>query len=260
MSPLSGLIDTFYIGSSALSVLTPCTHSTPGVSSNSSFDTAKTTPQDKNADSVNLSDASKTALTASQVTVADPFAGKTQAQLQAIRSDVMHELSQSDGVAGIAKDALQVPVPATPARLASAQMATTHVNSGGQTQNPFAGLSRSALTAIIYDQSGTYTINERSAALGQQEDNDTAFLTSAHNQTVATGSRSFIYTALQELNQQQLPVEKAVPDEFIALSTSPEQLNDLLDLAGGPANLLLGYPGGWTPSTATTTGALTQQS
>jgi hypothetical protein len=160
----------------------------------------------------------------------------------------MQELSLSGGVAELAQNALQLPVPATPERLASAKMATTLVNNSGLTENPFANLSRSALTAIIYDQSGTYTINERTAALEQQDNNDTAFLTSANNQSDATGNLSYIYTALQELNQQQLPVEKATPTEYLSLVTSPEQLNSLVALYGGPSDLLLDYSGGWTPS------------
>lgn len=250
MSSILTLTDTTYTASAKSSLLISSASSISVVASNSSSGTtgtAQSTSQ-SGVDSLTLSDASQAVLATSQSTVTDPFAGKTQAQLQAIRSEVMHELSQSDGVAGIAKDALQLPVPATAERLASAKMATTYINSGGQTQNPFASLSRSALTAIIYDQSGTYTINERSAALGQQENNDSAFLTSASNQTAVTGNLSYIYTALQELNQQQLPVEKAVPTEFIPLSTSPEQLNSLVALYGGPSDLLLDYPGGWTPS------------
>ena len=52
--------------------------------------------------------------------------------------------------------------------LARAKQATAYVNSAasrsGSEKNPFAGLSREQLSNIAYDDSGTYTINERRAA------------------------------------------------------------------------------------------------
>ena len=254
MSSISALVGTSYVANTSLSHVSSSSNTitATAVSSNSSSNTVETASTVLDSeDSLTLSDASKSTLASSQSAVTDPFAGKTLAELQKIRSEVMQELSQSDGVAGIAKDTTQLPVPATAERLASAKMATEYVNSGGQTQNPFAGLSRSALTAIIYDQSGTYTINERSAALGLQENNDSAFLTAASNQTIATGNRSSIYTALLELNQHQLPVEKAVSSEFLALSTTTAELTRQLNLAGGSVALSLDYPDGWTTSTTT---------
>lgn len=54
-----------------------------------------------------------------------------------------------------------------PVLLARAKQATEFVNrssNNGNEKNPFAGLPREQLTNIIYDDSGTYTVNERRAA------------------------------------------------------------------------------------------------
>lgn len=62
----------------------------------------------------------------------------------------------------------EVPNTDDPALLARAKQATAYVNSAasrsGSEKNPFAGLSSEQLTNIIYDDSGTYTVNERRAA------------------------------------------------------------------------------------------------
>ncbi|MDP4027686.1 MAG: hypothetical protein Q8P42_01765 [Gallionella sp.] len=67
-----------------------------------------------------------------------------------------------------AKHDSEVPKTDDPALLARAKQATAFVNSAanrsGSEKNPFAGLSREQLSNIAYDDSGTYTINERRAA------------------------------------------------------------------------------------------------
>ncbi|MGQ5490734.1 hypothetical protein ACUH78_17970 [Thauera sp. ZXT1-4] len=56
----------------------------------------------------------------------------------------------------------EVPDTDDPALLARARQATDFVNGHGS--NPFAGLSRDQLALIAYDDSGTFTVNERRAA------------------------------------------------------------------------------------------------
>jgi hypothetical protein len=61
----------------------------------------------------------------------------------------------------------EVPNTNDPVLLARAKQATEFVNrssNNGNEKNPFASLSREQLTNIIYDDSGTYTVNERRAA------------------------------------------------------------------------------------------------
>ena len=67
-----------------------------------------------------------------------------------------------------AKHDSEVPNTDDPALLARAKQATAYVNSAARRsdseKNPFADLSSEQLTNIIYDDSGTYTVNERRAA------------------------------------------------------------------------------------------------
>lgn len=65
-----------------------------------------------------------------------------------------------------AKHDSEVPKTDDPALLARAKQATAfaQTNGRGGVQNPFAGLSREQLSNIAYDESGTYTVNERHAA------------------------------------------------------------------------------------------------
>jgi hypothetical protein len=59
----------------------------------------------------------------------------------------------------------EVPTTQDPALLERARQATRFVHRGdGEEANPFAGLSVEQLTTIAYDESGTFTTNERRAA------------------------------------------------------------------------------------------------
>jgi len=61
----------------------------------------------------------------------------------------------------------EVPKTDDPELLARAKQATEFVNrssNNGNEKNPFVGLSREQLANVIYDDSGTYTVNERRAA------------------------------------------------------------------------------------------------
>lgn len=66
-----------------------------------------------------------------------------------------------------AKHDSEVPNTDDPALLDRAKQATAFtqtIGHGGGVKNPFVGLSREQLSNIIYDDSGTYTVNERRAA------------------------------------------------------------------------------------------------
>ena len=81
---------------------------------------------------------------------------------------ILYELTP----ANVAKAASEVPNTTDPALLKRAQLATAFVNGGrkdnvGSEPNPFAGLSREQLANIAYDESGTFTTNERRAAYSE---------------------------------------------------------------------------------------------
>ena len=78
-------------------------------------------------------------------------------------------------ISGSKKANAEVPNSDDPVRLARAKQATAFIcglhgsNFESHAKNPFAGLSSDDLSKIIYDDSGAYTINERSAALSEQQ-------------------------------------------------------------------------------------------
>ncbi|GHC34808.1 hypothetical protein GCM10010082_31910 [Kushneria pakistanensis] len=73
------------------------------------------------------------------------------------------------------KDKYDAEVPNTndPAHLDRAKQATTYVNGSGS--NPFKGLAPDQLSLIIYDEGGTFTMNEKRAALDEQWDQTQAW-------------------------------------------------------------------------------------
>lgn len=207
--------------------------------------TASASKGTESHDTVTLSSASQA--TASPIAAAsDPYSGLSTAQLQVIHSRVMQELSTGYWATAATNDS-QLPEPATPDRIASAQSATACLHGTGP--NPFKSLSRDALTAIGYDESGKYTLNERSAALGQQENNDSAYVTLASDLSSATGDSRYLDSALLQINQHLSPVEAAVSNQLMSLSTPTQQLIGMLNEAdsqhGGPLTTNLPYPGGW---------------
>ncbi|MDO8988026.1 MAG: hypothetical protein Q7U91_00165 [Sideroxyarcus sp.] len=73
----------------------------------------------------------------------------------------------------------ETPKTSDPELLSRAKQATAYVNDasrgGHSVKNPFSGLSREQLTNIIYDESGTYTVNERHAAWREAYDQEEAW-------------------------------------------------------------------------------------
>jgi hypothetical protein len=73
----------------------------------------------------------------------------------------------------------EVPKTSDPELLAKAKQATAFVNDaargGHSIENPFSGLSREQLANVIYDESGTYTVNERHAAWRESYDQEEAW-------------------------------------------------------------------------------------
>lgn len=73
----------------------------------------------------------------------------------------------------------EVPKTDDPELLARAKQATAYINDsergGRSVKNPFAGLSRAELSSIIYDESGTFTVNERRAAWAESNAQEEAW-------------------------------------------------------------------------------------
>lgn len=63
----------------------------------------------------------------------------------------------------------ELPKSNTAERNAAAKKATEFLNGGGKVKNPLEGRTRDELTAIIANDTGDYTVNERRAALAQRD-------------------------------------------------------------------------------------------
>lgn len=88
--------------------------------------------------------------------------------LAAKASDIKSQLYDSNYYNNKAKYDVEVPNTNDPVHLERAKQATAYTN--GQGGNPFKGMAGDQLTLIAYDESGTFTANERRAALDEQWD------------------------------------------------------------------------------------------
>lgn len=131
---------------------------------------------------------------------ANPFKGKTPAELAAVIVDkdgkytvnerraaysefarqdnarILDELTPKTEFDKKVNDA-ELPPSGTAERKAAAKKATEFLNGGGKVKNPLEGKTRDELTAIIANDTGDYTVNERRAALAQRDVLEKAILT-----------------------------------------------------------------------------------
>ena len=132
-------------------------------------------------------------------------------------------LAARTGVDAIARADREVPDSTDPARLRQATQATESLY--GRAPNPFAALGRSALSAIIYDESEAYTANERFAAASQRAELDRAFWQPVFQQALASGDwRGVIeaglsfYASLSSLEQSAYPANYVqLMQQYLAL-------------------------------------------
>ena len=118
----------------------------------------------------------------------------------------------------------EIPSTSDPELLSRAKQATAFVNDasrgGHSIKNPFSGLSREQLSNIIYDESGTYTVNERHAAWRESYDLEEAWrekaCAEAMNEYNRTGKLTNFfreglehYKSLPAIEQAQYPKDFA---------------------------------------------------
>lgn len=154
---------------------------------------------------------------------ANPFRGKTPTELSAVIIDkdgkytvnerraawsefarqdharIMDDLTPKSEFDKKVNDA-ELPKSNTAERNAAAKKATEFLNGGGKVKNPLEGKTRDELTAIIGNDTGDYTVNERRAAMAQRDVLEKAVLAKsvktlsfdekmrANNETVAGAS------------------------------------------------------------------------
>lgn len=103
----------------------------------------------------------------------------TRSELADKAKNILNQIVGEAYYASKARHDSEVPKTDDPELLDRARQATAFVNDaargGHSTKNPFAGLSREQLSNIIYDESGTYTVNERHAAWRESYDQEEAW-------------------------------------------------------------------------------------
>lgn len=101
------------------------------------------------------------------------YANYTKQQLIDMSIDASHLLASSTYNNDKVKHDTEVPDTQDPALLERARQATYYANGLGK--NPFSGMPRDQLELIIYDDRGSFTINERRAALYENSDQEYAW-------------------------------------------------------------------------------------
>ncbi|MGV8920025.1 MAG: hypothetical protein ACOH2R_19830 [Pseudomonas sp.] len=77
-------------------------------------------------------------------------------------------------------------------------------------KNPFAGLARNILSAVVYDDSRTYNLAERYAALEELRASDSRYFVKLIATTCATVERRLVFQGLIEHFDSLLPVEQSI--------------------------------------------------
>jgi hypothetical protein len=118
-------------------------------------------------------------------------------------------------IAGSKKANAEVPNSDDPVRLARAKQATAFIcglhgsNFESHAKNPFAGLSSDDLSKIIYDDSGAYTINERSAALSEQQKQRYNYWAPIINEAFSSGDYRKVYRSAIDYHDKLSAIEKS---------------------------------------------------
>lgn len=115
------------------------------------------------------------------------------------------------------KYAAETPDSDDPTRLAQAEQATDYVANNGR--NPFKGLTQAQLSLIVYDESGTFTVNERIAAYEESYEQEQEWrrwvCAKGSAESAMTGSSATFYKDVLS-HYQALPlIEQAqYPDNY----------------------------------------------
>ncbi len=144
---------------------------------------------------------------------ADAAGPVTRATLFAIEARLVAARRGSDAIA--AADA-EVPPSNDPQRLRQARQATESLY--GRADNPFAYKSRAELSAIVYDESGSYTVNERYAAANQRTELDQKFWAPVFQRALESGDWKPVITAALVFYASLSALEQtAYPDNYAQL-------------------------------------------
>ncbi|QTF07457.1 hypothetical protein HC231_05625 [Brenneria izadpanahii] len=165
-------------------------------------------------------------------------ASLSRSELKIKAESVLKEITDANYYTDSYKKIYDAEVPDTtaPDLLARAKQATDYLN--GKAGNPFKGMSREQLALITYDDSGTFTVNERRAAWNESNDQYEAWAQKVVAKAMAeynrTGKITQIYSDMLEFYKSQPAIEQAqYPAGYeaqlqakISLSSSSSATND----------------------------------
>ncbi|WHS58114.1 hypothetical protein [Pseudomonas sp. G2-4] len=132
-------------------------------------------------------------------------------ELSAKASELLSKISGDRYFANKKTNDAEVPDTQDPGLLARASNATQFVNGSGK--NPFAGMSSDQLSLIIYDDSGSFTTNERRAAWSESYDQEYAWRQKVVAHSIAeyneTGKLTNFFAAALEHYKDLPAIEQA---------------------------------------------------
>ena len=124
---------------------------------------------------------------------------------------LLSQIAGDSYFANKANNDAEVPNTDNPELLARARKATQFENGSGS--NPFAGLSRDQLALITYDESGTFTVNERRAAWSEAFHQESAWrqmvVAMATAEYNGTGKLTHFFTAVLDHYKTLPGIEQA---------------------------------------------------
>ncbi|VVN94517.1 hypothetical protein PS726_02147 [Pseudomonas fluorescens] len=180
----------------------------------------------------NARDSSTVSTLASQLSEASVHAQArdvrlTKMELSSMAKNTFNELESANYTANKSKYDSEVPDSDNPILLARAKSSTQYTNGLGK--NPFSGMPMDQLALITYDDSGTFTVNERRAALEESAKQEFAWrqkvVAEAEFEYNSTGKLTNFFQSVLDHYKGLPPVEQAqYPNNY------ETKLNDWIDL------------------------------
>jgi hypothetical protein len=141
----------------------------------------------------------------------------TRTELSSMANNTFNELEGTHYTANKAKHDSEVPNTDNAELLARAKSATKYTNGLGK--NPFSGMPRDQLALITYDDSGTFTVNERRAALEESAKQEFAWrqkvVAEAEYEYNSTGKLTkFFQSVLDHYKELPLVEQAQYPDNY----------------------------------------------
>jgi hypothetical protein len=151
----------------------------------------------------------------------------TKMELSSMAKNTFNELESANYTANKLKYDSETPDTDNATLLARAKSATQYTNGAGK--NPFSGMPMDQLALITYDDSGTFTVNERRAALEESAKQEFAWrhkvVAQAEFEYNNTGKLTKFFQSVLDHYKGLPPVEQAQhPDNY------ETKLNDWIDL------------------------------